>query len=261
MPTIYDYYNTGNIGYLTGASNPQQPSGSSTTTTTPGGNNYYNTLLSDPNYATMTGLLSAQSQADAAQRSAAVQKLLIQLGEVPASGFVTGPYASYYNQDVNDLTRSLAGQSTSSGLSLLARLNKQYEDARRGSINDLAARGILQSGETGYQLGELGQQKLTGEFDTRMGVLDQLNALYAGFAGAERQRQTQAALSMMDAAAAQGENPWNWGTGSQYSYPQYETAPIGAGNPGGAPPRGHNRRLAVPDGQQALARPGAIAPR
>lgn len=211
------------------------------------GTNYYNAIFTNPDYQTMSGLLSAQSAADAAQRAAQTQRLLIQLGEVPSSSFVTGPYASYFGQDVNDLTRSLASQNTQSGLSILARLSKQYEDARLRNFNDLAARGMLQSGETGYQLGELGQARLQSEYDARMSVLDQLNNLYSQFASAERQRQTQAALSMMDAAQAESQYPWNYPTGSQYDYGNYYGDPaIGPNSPGGAP----SQNYATPSQQE-----------
>lgn len=144
-------------------------------------------IANDPFYMQLKALIDAQSQTDATKLGSNLSQLLVDFGEVPA-GFTS----SY----LPDTTAALASQNTAAGLSLLARLNRQAEDARRGSINDLAARGILSSGETGWQLGRLAQARKETEYDARRQLLDTFNQMNDAFAAAELQRK----LALIDAS-------------------------------------------------------------
>jgi hypothetical protein len=115
----------------------------------------------------------------------------------------------------------LAQQNTQAGTSLLARLMKAAQDARLQTVNQLAARGILSSGETGYQLGELALAQKQAEYDARTGVLSQLNELQAGNASAELARKLAEIDAAMAAYGRQSSNPANTGLGGMY--------PVGGG--------------------------------
>lgn len=144
-------------------------------------------IASDPFYLQTQALYNSQSAADAARLQEQLSNLIIDFGEVP-TGY-TSPYLS-------PTAAALAAQNTTAGLSLLARLNRQTEDSRRQQINDLAARGILSSGETGFQLGRVQQSSLESQYDARRSLLDLLRQGSDTFAQAELQRK----LGLIDAA-------------------------------------------------------------
>lgn len=161
--------------------------------------------LADPGFQALGGLLSAQSAQDAAARSMGVQRALINFGEVPSDMSLPGVMSGYWGQDVTDVTRGLASQNTQAGLSLQARLAKENDNRRRGLMNDLAARGAIDSGETGYQLGELGQSYTQAQFDARQQLMDYLLGLYQGFAQQEWGRQQQLLSEAMAAASRRAQ--------------------------------------------------------
>lgn len=144
-------------------------------------------IAADPFYLQTQALYNSQSAADAARLQEQLSNLIIDFGEVP-QGY-TSPYLS-------PTAAALAGQNTQAGLSLVARLNRAAEDSRRQQINDLAARGILSSGETGFQLGRVQQSSLESQYDARRQLLDLLRQGSDAFAQAELQRK----LGLIDAA-------------------------------------------------------------
>ena len=151
-------------------------------------------ITGDPWYMQFSGLLAAQGTSDASERAAKIQQALIGWGEVPSG---------YSSPDINATTGTLAGQNTTAGLSTLARLQKAVSDARRGSINSLAARGMLRSGETGFQLGEIGLAGKQQEFDARRSVMDYLSNVQSQYAQAESARKMQLMQAQFDAAQRQ----------------------------------------------------------
>jgi hypothetical protein len=121
----------------------------------------------DPAY--LAGLGNEQlgmSQA-AAQRQAESEQALIQFGDPSASawaGFGLDPQGADY-----------ARQNYLSGNATLARIDKSHNDARAAVINQLAGRGMLFSGETGYQQGQADQTYGHNVYDARNAVLAALN--------------------------------------------------------------------------------------
>jgi hypothetical protein len=67
-----------------------------------------------------------------------------------------------------------------SGNSTLSRIDKQHDLARKSIINRLAARGLLNSGETGYQEGEEGKGYGQNLYSARLSLLNYLSQLFAG---------------------------------------------------------------------------------
>jgi hypothetical protein len=98
-----------------------------------------------------------------------------------------------------------------SGHSVLARLAKAHEDRQRGLINNLAGRGIIYSGETGYQTTQEGRAYGNEQFDARAKVLDYLRGIQG-----QRLEREESIRSMLN----------------QARYGAYEralNAPLGAG--------------------------------
>jgi hypothetical protein len=145
-------------------------------------------LGSDPQYQSALAELAAQGVADDAGAKAQALRALSLFGEVPAlEGVdmgVVGPNFATYAQEA----RPLAEKATREGLSIAARLEKQYKQNVRAIKNALAARGALQSGETGYQLGEEQQRYKEAGFDARTKLVDFLSGIEAGRAAAARSR-------------------------------------------------------------------------
>src|SRR3990172_1534950 len=111
--------------------------------------------------------------------------------------------AASQNPWVTDLVRQLAKQNTEAGMSTLARIQHAADLARRNQINDLASRGMLQSGETGYQLGELGLQRQQTEYDSRKQLLEYLSGVQAALTQAGFQTQAGLGQAAFDATQRQ----------------------------------------------------------
>lgn len=171
---------------------------------------YKSLIANDPVFSQLKQDLAAQGIQDAGGRASAVQRALIQFGQVPdfnATG-LNGLNPEWLNQDVTDQTRQLASQNTESGMSVTARQASQFDKNLRAIKNALAARGALRSGETGYQLGEAQKQYDTQRYDSTQELLDYIAGAQQGFTAAERARQAQAAQAAESAAGRQIElNP------------------------------------------------------
>ena len=159
-----------------GAGSPTSP----TTTTTPpalksitigkGTNDYANSILNDPAFGILKNTLSAQGISDAAHLRGAIQQALIQFGAVP--NLPTDVLSSTGLDTAG--TQSLADANP---FSTLKRLAQSYQDQQDAAKNQLAARGILSSGETGYQLGRLGQQQAGAQYDATNSLLGSIGTL------------------------------------------------------------------------------------
>ncbi len=167
----------------------------------------------------LLGPMQAQARsmtaADAAALKAQQQRAVIQFGEgiSGANGAETSLLGSGFNHAIDAHTLQLARENTSAGLSVLARLNAAHTDAVRNIRNSLAARGILQSGETGFQTGREQTASLQAQYDARAKVLDYLAGVQAAFAQAEQQRQWALAQAAMSAAASMPFFPPSMGGG------------------------------------------------
>jgi hypothetical protein len=145
--------------------------------------------------------LSAQGISDAAHLRGAIQQALIQFGAVPdlpqdvlsSTGLDTGA------------TGTLASNNP---FSTLKQLQQSYQQKQDATKNQLAARGILSSGETGYQLGNLGQQQGQDTYNATNSLLSgigSLNDQYVAGQQAAAQALSQGALTAENTAAASGQ--------------------------------------------------------
>lgn len=186
-------YGTGGYG---GSSAPSMPS-------------FADILASDPWFAQYKADLMAQGVSDKAGRDAAIQQSLIRYGEVPDDAAAASALG-LNNKDLEGVLtptiRELASKNTSSGMSVKARTAQAYDDTLRQVKNVLAARGALQSGETGFQLGRADQDYTRTQYDQKNSLMDYINGVQQGYVAAERQRQQalfQAQLEAMQRAYAQ----------------------------------------------------------
>lgn len=72
-------------------------------------------------------------------------------------------------------TAALIKQNYASGNSQLSRLDKNHELGLKGVVNQLAGRGLLFSGDLGYQQGQQNQLYGNNVYDARNALLHQLN--------------------------------------------------------------------------------------
>lgn len=164
-----------------------------------------------PDYGALLGQYMAPVEADAraegiadrASRNAGFRRAAIQFGELPdvqgiaqALGLNLSDLGDVFGSD----TAKLAQGNTQAGTSTVARLGEAHQDAVRGITNALASRGILRSGETGFQQGRENLNYTRAQYDARNQLLDYLSGLQSGFVNAQRQRQQALAQARLAAA-------------------------------------------------------------
>jgi hypothetical protein len=147
-------------------------------------------------------MYGAQSVEDASARKQKVQRALIDYGQVPDfSG--TGLDPNFLGSDVTDLVRSLAQSNTTAGLSQTARFEHDHAINQRQIQDQLAARGMLQSGELPYQIGEEGLQYKQLQYGAQQQLIDYINGANAAYAQGERDRSMGLYSAQHDAAIRQ----------------------------------------------------------
>lgn len=171
------------------------------------GRDWSQIVFQDPYYQNLSAFLSSQSAADAADRARLVQQALIEFGFIP--DIPSWANQQLWSQDVNDLTRQLAAQATQSGLSTYARLQKAHELAVRDIKRYLGARGMLNSGELPYQLGEEALAYKQQMNDAMNRLSDQLYNVYQAWSRAEAERRYDLANAAMEAAQRRWGDRWN----------------------------------------------------
>ncbi len=164
----------------------------------------------DPNYAQAAADLGAQGAADAATLKAQRQRALIQFGEVPNFADAAGLLGANFSADIGGNTADLAKKNTTAGLSTVARINQHNTDLINGIRNNLAARGGLRSGETGYKLGRENTDYTRAQYDARQKLVDYLAGANAAYVAAQRARELQLAQLL----AAQQPPPGYTGNGA-----------------------------------------------
>jgi hypothetical protein len=152
-------------------------------------------------------------------------------------------YTSWLGSDVDDATRALAEQNTKSGLSLSAQLERQHKDNQTALEDINAAKGILRSGQTGFETGRENLRHTGAQNDAVQQLLQFILGQYGGFAEAETGRANELADYTEESAGnlqAQGIDPdpggnaaWDPSTGSFVLNGQHYDE---AGNPIVAPP-------------------------
>lgn len=102
--------------------------------------------------------------------------------------------------------QKLAQANDTAGTSTEAQLEQANTTAVRGIKNALNARGLLNSGETGYQLGQQQQSYTQAQYDARQKLTDYMTQYQQGYLTAQQQIQQQLASSASSAADRQYAN-------------------------------------------------------
>lgn len=185
--------------------------------------NYGDLIRSDPGY--QSGMAAGQqgvAQA-AASRRAALQKLAIQFGGLPR-----GLQDQYGDIDAGTLELAQKNQYSDT-----QRLQRSYAEGIEAFKRALAARGALQSGETGYGLSQADLARGEREYDLSNQFANAAQGVINDYVGVEsRVRQNEAGL-LSQAQANVYSNPANrpvdaydapliQGSVEQYGQPLYQ---------------------------------------
>ena len=183
---------------------------------------------------------AAQSVADKAARDAAIQRFLVSYGEVPdfASLGVSDAAKSVLG-GLGGNIRDLAAKNTAEGTSVKARLDQKNAIAQRQIPASLAGRGLLRSGQTGYDLGQQQMQNKQANFDVLNEMLGNIEGTVSSFAQAEAARARALADAELQAAmAAAGDYGGDIYPDDYYEAPaQAFAAPVAAAKKKAAPKR------------------------
>lgn len=157
---------------------------------------------SSPDLTALTNQIQAQGVSDKASMNNALQRYIISYGQVPDfSKLGIGSDAQgYLSGAITDQVKQLAAQNEAGGTSVHARLAAQDAIAQRQVGQQMAARGMLHSGETGYGLQQEAQNAKNQSFDTLNDLLGNISNTVGQFQQAERDRAMQLAEMEMQAA-------------------------------------------------------------
>lgn len=191
--------------------------------TTGGGSSPFDT---NPGYLAALAAEQAGSQdADAALRAAQ---------EAAIVGYGDPSIAAALGINVAPNTAAAARANYLAGNSSLARLDRQKGNQESQSINNLAAHGILFSGETGYQRGEIGRNYGNAVYDTQQQLLSGLNAAGQQTNQTKQGLHSQTIGALMGAYDTAVANPGLYSAAGSSTAPPPPTDPVGSSL--GAPP-------------------------
>lgn len=155
------------------------------------GQSWLQMIQNDPRYIQHKTDLAGLSASDAARRQASVRQALISLGAVPdlknALSGLSPQYQTWLNQDVN---QGVLDQAGANQYSFLNQENKTHDANLTNSKDMLAAKGILSSGQTGYEVGQENYRHSGSLNDAVQNLLGILGGQYGDFATAEGNRAT-----------------------------------------------------------------------
>lgn len=106
---------------------------------------------------------------------------------------------SQYGYTVSPTDVSAAQANYNAGNATLARLDQQHSLGRQAVTNNLAARGLIRSGDLGYQLGQQDTQYGNGVYDALQNVLNQAFNLQQGAISQRNSLQDQITQAMQSA--------------------------------------------------------------
>jgi hypothetical protein len=153
----------------------------------------------NPGYlAALAAEQAGSQQADAALRAAQEQAIV---------GYGDPSLAAALGFNVDENTSAAARANYLAGNSSLARLDRQRDLNQQGNINNLAAHGILFSGELGYQQGQIGRNYGNAVYDTQQQLLAGLNNLGAQTAATKQGLHSQTIGALTNAYDQMVANP------------------------------------------------------
>jgi hypothetical protein len=155
-----------------------------------------------PDLSGLEAEFAAASRENAASRDAALRRYVISYGQLPdfsALG-ISESAKGFLSKALNQQTRDLAAKAEAEGLSIHARQAKDNMVATRRIPATLAGRGLLRSGQTGYDLGEQGQNYKITQYDTLNELLGNVEGTVGGYMQGERERAIALAQARIQAA-------------------------------------------------------------
>lgn len=178
-----------------------------------GGGNPYAGLLGD--YLNqMRADAQGASVNDAASRDAMLRRLAVSYGAIPdfASLGISDASKGVLQGALDSNTQALAAKNYAEGTSIKARLDQADKIAQRQIPAQLAARGILRSGQTGYDLGQQALQSKQKNFDVLNEMLGNMEGAISQYNAAEAARQRALADAEMQ-AKMQAAQDWGGSMG------------------------------------------------
>jgi hypothetical protein len=161
---------------------------------------YLGMIEGDPMYIQLLADLKAQGVGDAAARKLARNRALVQFGYMPDFNSLDQQLlGGDLQSDIDPTTPGLIERGNEAGTTTKARLELAHKDAVRNITNALASRGLLRSGETGFQLGREKQQYDVANYDASQKLVDYLAGVQAAFMQSERIRQGEKRAGASDA--------------------------------------------------------------
>lgn len=153
-------------------------------------------ILTDPSVV-QAGLARQQTiqDANAALRQQRSQALI---------GYGSPDLARSLGDTVDPNTASAAGANQ---YSVLANLLHQQQTGRRGILNSLAGRGLLASGDLGFQEGELARGYGQASYDALNNLLGQLSGYLGTNVGAQQTANDGYLQALLASFARMGQNP------------------------------------------------------
>lgn len=112
------------------------------------------------------------------------------------AGFGVDPQAGVFAQ-----------QNYLSGNAALAKINKQHDLNARAIVNRLAGRGLLRSGDLGYQTGEENQAYASNQYEGRQRILDYLSQIAQEAQDRKNALRQSVIQSVMAAYQNMAQNP------------------------------------------------------
>lgn len=171
---------------------------------------YKSLIANDANLLQTQKDLAAQGLTDLTGRNNAFNRAIVGFGAVPDFNQAQKTLGLNLGDVLGPDTAQLAQGNE---FSTQANLGHAHIQAVQNIRKALASRGLLRSGETGYQLGEENRQYGQAQYDSTQKLLDYLAGAQQAYAEAEKQRTAQTTQAREAATTRQiGLNP---ATGSQ----------------------------------------------
>lgn len=177
-------------------------------------------LQSDPLYQQALAQINAAAGSDKSALQQAVNQLMIQYGITPDLQHAAGQLGlgggalAHLLSMVDPATAKAAAENTAQGTSVLGALGRAYQTQLAGIKGNLAARGMLDSGENAFQMGQSGLKynqgvynslsRMLGNYDTdQQRLATQLDQLYG--AGGQLNKAMDDAWTRFQAAVRSGQ--------------------------------------------------------
>lgn len=193
-------------------------------------------FANDPALQQQLAALAAESVSDRANTATGLRQALIRMGGAGIQGAVGKLGASW--ADLLDPTTLAAAQAADqSGVSLSAQMAKAHADKLLAEEDIRAAKGILSSGQSGYEIGAENQRDVIAQNEALSQLLSFLQGGVGEYASREGQRNTgKSGLygNTMDRLIAMGLSP-NAGTPASRQWVPNAPAPAAAARASAGP--------------------------